>query len=298
VLLLSDGQANVGLRDAEQITPRVAHAARQGVSTSTYGLGHHFNEHLMMSMAKAGQGNGYYGESADDLMDPFREELELLNDLCARRLDLTLEAPAGVRINLLNDYEQLSPGRWRLPDLAHGSEAWALAEIRVPAEVARSRGVNEIEILRAALDFEPLDGGRHHAKPARLVLPFMPAWEFDALDINETVSARLQEVRAADIQVRASRAARHQQWDVVDQLLATARSECANNPWLLESLDSLTRYASRRDTECFSKEAAFKSQKLKSRLVDPNELACSYSIAEQAESSSYLRRKPEQGKRL
>ena len=298
VLLLSDGQANVGLRDAEQIAPRVAHAARQGVSTSTYGLGHHFNEHLMMSMAKAGQGNGYYGESAEDLMDPFREELELLNDLCARRLDLSLEAPAGVRISLLNDYEQLSPGRWRLPDLAHGSEAWALAEIRIPAEVARSRGVNEIEILRAALDFEPLDGGRHHAKPARLVLPFMPAWDFDALDINETVSARLQEIRAADIQVRASRAARHQQWDVVDQLLATARSECANNPWLLESLDSLTRYATRRDTECFSKEAAFKSQKLKSRLVDPNESVRSYSIAEQADSSSYLRRKPEQGKRL
>jgi len=50
--------------------------------------------------------------------------------------------------------------------------------------------------------------------------------------------------------------------------------------------------------ECFSKEAAFKSQKLKSRLVDPSESARSYSISDEVEASSYLRRKPEQGKRL
>ena len=38
----------------------------------------------MIGMARAGHGASYYGETADDLMDPFREEFDLLNALCAR----------------------------------------------------------------------------------------------------------------------------------------------------------------------------------------------------------------------
>ena len=37
-----------------------------------------FNETLMIEMAGRGLGQGYYGETAEDLADPFREEFELL----------------------------------------------------------------------------------------------------------------------------------------------------------------------------------------------------------------------------
>ena len=46
------------------------------------------------------------------------------------------------------------------------------------------------------------------------------------------------------------------------------------------------------------KEAIFKGDKLKNRLVAPSESTREYDSAGQAEVSSYLRRKPEQGKRL
>jgi hypothetical protein len=36
-----------------------------------YGLGHDFNEALMLAMAKAGRGNAYYGQTAADLAEPF-----------------------------------------------------------------------------------------------------------------------------------------------------------------------------------------------------------------------------------
>jgi len=206
--------------------------------------------------------------------------------------------PAGVRVSLLNDYAHLEDGRWRLPDLAYGSEAWALAEIRIPAELATSRWANEIEILRASLNFESLDGGRGYAGPARLALPFMPAGAFEALQVNETVRARLQEVRAANIHEQASTAARRQQWDRVDHLIATARVECAGNPWLVESLNSLERHAAGRNKASFSKEADYKIHKLKSRLVDQAESSREYDRAAQADQRSYLRRKPEEGKHL
>ena len=58
----------------------------------------------MIGMAKHGHGSSYYGQTADDLMDPFREEFELLNALRARRLRLEIEPAPGVKAKLLNDY--------------------------------------------------------------------------------------------------------------------------------------------------------------------------------------------------
>jgi Ca-activated chloride channel family protein len=68
VILLSDGQANEGLTDAAAIAAQCAEWAARGVTTSTYGLGNSFNEELMVAMARAGGGNHYYGDTAEDLI--------------------------------------------------------------------------------------------------------------------------------------------------------------------------------------------------------------------------------------
>jgi Ca-activated chloride channel family protein len=133
VLLLSDGGANRGLADPEEIANRVAAMAQAGVSTSTYGLGSGFNEHLMIGMGQAGRGNHYYGATAEDLEDPFREEFDLLRALHARGLRLHLHAPEGVKVEVLNGYAQdPDRGAYILPDLPYGGEAWALVKLTVP----------------------------------------------------------------------------------------------------------------------------------------------------------------------
>lgn len=88
VILLSDGQANEGVTDLAEIAAQCAAWASKGITTSTYGLGNSFNEQLMVAMARAGSGNHYYGETADDLIEPFQQELELLGNLCLRALRL------------------------------------------------------------------------------------------------------------------------------------------------------------------------------------------------------------------
>jgi hypothetical protein len=73
VILLSDGNANVGeITDTTAIAALCAHAAERGVTTSTYGLGPHFNEDLMVEMAKRGGGNHYYGDTASRPLRAFR----------------------------------------------------------------------------------------------------------------------------------------------------------------------------------------------------------------------------------
>ena len=133
VILLSDGCANHGLVEPDQIYAQCADFARAGVSTSTYGLGDGFNEELMIGMARHGQGSSYYGRTAEDLMDPFREEFELLNALCAKRLRLSVEPAPGVKAKVLNDYVLTDNEGWALPDLAFGGEAWAVVRLRVPS---------------------------------------------------------------------------------------------------------------------------------------------------------------------
>ena len=59
VLLLSDGNANVGLQDVDSIKSQCVQLADNEVTTSTYSLGHQFNERLMIGMADAGLGQGY-----------------------------------------------------------------------------------------------------------------------------------------------------------------------------------------------------------------------------------------------
>ena len=101
VLLLSDGNANEGLLDIEAIKSQCAQLADKEVTTSTYGLGHHFNEDLMISMADAGLGQGYYGETADDLADPFNEEFELLLNTLATRIVMKAETPGSMAVAAL-----------------------------------------------------------------------------------------------------------------------------------------------------------------------------------------------------
>lgn len=106
VLLLSDGRANRGVCNPAILAQDAARIAATGITTTTCGLGAHFDELLMLEIAMAGQGSAYYGERAEDLIDPFREELELLSNLLARRLRLSLTAGEGVDLTVLNGYRQ------------------------------------------------------------------------------------------------------------------------------------------------------------------------------------------------
>jgi Ca-activated chloride channel family protein len=295
VLLLSDGNANRGLTDIGQIAKRVESVARDGVTTSTYGLGHHFNEDLMLAMGRAGGGNSYYGESAEDLMDPFQEELDLMHALYARRLTLTVDAPRGVKLRVLNDYPQPASDRWRLPDLAAGGEAWALLELCIPKRATKK--LTHLE-LGARLKLKLTDGGRAVMGPRFLEVPVVSESAWRALPEDETVQRRAQEVRAAELQEEARQAALCGDWKRVDEILAIARRESADNPWVENALNNLTRYARQRQTEVFAKEARYSSHRMRSRLAAVNEVSGDYDPGVESNKPTFLRRKQEQGKRM
>lgn len=290
VILLSDGHANVGLTDTGAIASQCAELAAAGVTTSTYGLGHHFNEDLMTGMADAGRGNAYYGQTADDLADPFREELALLDAMCARQVELALEAPAGVTVEVLNHYAKTPQGRWRLPDLAYGGEAWALLRLSVDPELTRQH--ERLELLEARATWRDLEGRAGESSSASLELPVMPAAAYAAVAEDELVRRRTEEVTVASMQDTAREAARRHDWRSVDQTLSMARSLARDNEWMQSVVGELEGLAAQRDEALFRKEAAYSSRRARSRLASTIEASACMS----ADTPSFLRRKTAQGK--
>lgn len=294
VILLSDGCANRGVVEPQAIATECRELAERGVTTSTYGLAHRFNEDLMVEMARAGQGNSYYGETAEDLMDPFREELELLNALFARGLELEVEPAEGVRVELLNDYATLGSGRWRLPDLAYASEAWAMLRVHVPRDLADAGLDREPSpLVGVRVRYRDLGGMHLSTEASRIGLPAVPLEAFSSIAEDPAVQRRASELEAARLQLSARRSALEGDWRSVDEILSEIQRLGVDNVWIRNVERELKLLARRRDRAQFSKEARYASRKMRSRLASLEDSAEDLEL----NGPAFLRRKPAQGKR-
>ena len=165
----------------------------RGVSTTTVGLGCGFNEDLMISMARAGDGQNYYGQTAADLYDSFDEDLALLQAMYLRQVELKLLPAAGGIVEMISPALQQADGSWRMTDLAWGAEAWVAVRLHLsPGTVGQPR-----DLLAASVSGTALDGKQMQAHAPVLQLPVLDAAALQALPRNETAYSRLEELAFA-----------------------------------------------------------------------------------------------------
>ncbi len=105
-LLLTDGQANQGIVDAEELAVHARELSSRGVSTSTFGVGEGVNEHLLEAMSTVGGGSYYYISSPQQIPAIFQQEFSELAAIAVRDVEITLEVPTGVSAQVL--------GAWRV----------------------------------------------------------------------------------------------------------------------------------------------------------------------------------------
>ncbi|SHK81658.1 Ca-activated chloride channel family protein [Desulfatibacillum alkenivorans DSM 16219] len=105
VILISDGQANQGVTDPNQLAAMAA-LGDDGLvySVTTVGLGQDFNEQLMATVADGGRGRYYYLENPGDFLAVFQEEANWTRAVAASALSIHLPLPKGVTAVSANGY--------------------------------------------------------------------------------------------------------------------------------------------------------------------------------------------------
>ena len=293
VILLSDGQANRGLIEVSDIAKHCRELQANGVSTTTVGLGRHFNEDLMIAMARAGGGQQYYGQRAADLFDSFDEEFQLLQALCLRRLDISFTPAPGVIIEPLGLVQQNPNGSYRLSDLAWGAESWIMLRLYVSPSAADSTR----SLLAASLQASTLDGQTITAQSDMLALPVVDDAQWQTLPSDTVVHDRQQELEFANASQALNGLVQSGDLQGVRNLLADLERQFGLHPWLHDKVQHL-RTLAERDIKMMSKEVQYSSMKMSSRLQSRDETR--YRGDETNEVSavlpSFLRKKAQEGK--
>jgi len=137
VLLLTDGLANVGKTDAEEIATEAAQVhSRAGIATSTFGIGDDYDEGLLGPMAVAGGGQFHHLRQASEIVTTFSGELGTLLDTAVTQVALELEVGLGTQLALVSAYwlDQTSPNTMmvRIGDLPAGEERHVVVNATFP----------------------------------------------------------------------------------------------------------------------------------------------------------------------
>lgn len=97
LILLSDGQANVGPSSPAELGKLGSALVKEGITVSTVGIGSDYNEDLMTSLAQNSDGNFYFVARSSDLVPILARELGSALSVAARRVKVRIDCPPGVR---------------------------------------------------------------------------------------------------------------------------------------------------------------------------------------------------------
>jgi len=99
-LLLSDGLANQGITDIDEIATHVRELAARDISTSCFGIGLHYNEHLLEAIANAGGGAFHFLEAMSAIPVAFEREFDELIHTTLSNTELSIKLLDGVHCEI------------------------------------------------------------------------------------------------------------------------------------------------------------------------------------------------------
>ena len=264
VLLLSDGLANVGKTEPDAIAHDVNRLAREGVTTTTMGVGDDYNEDLLEAMARSGDGNYYYVEGPQQLPTIFLGELQGLMTTFGGAVALGVEPQGGaIVVDVLNDLDRTPDGRLKLPNLVAGMPIQVVVRLNVPA-------MGEGEVCRFHLGWDdPKEPGRKEAA-ATLRLPAVGTAAWEALSPNIDVQERSALLLIARLKNEATRRLEQGDVEAAKHCLIEARRLLADAPATAEvraeaeALAQIEAYIESGDWIKFQKHAKYQAYRRRS----------------------------------
>ncbi len=187
IILLSDGQANVGPSSPDDLGRFGEALRKERISVTTIGVGNDYNEDLMTRLAERSDGNTYYVANHRDLARIFNAELGDVLSVVARDVRIEIEFPDGVRpIRIIGRDGRIGARSVEvsLNQLYGGQAKYALVEVEIPA----GREAETREVAAARVRYENLLNQRAEQTEGQAAVRFSS----DERWVRESVNAAVQ----------------------------------------------------------------------------------------------------------
>lgn len=165
VILLTDGLANQGITDRDELTMHAWQLWTRGVATSTIGVGEDFDEHLLSAMADKGGGRYFFAGSIPEIRDHLTGEVGEALEVVARDVRLHLTCPTPIDIKALTPHMirgANARAEVRVGDLVAGQLARIVLRVRFPEGLEGDTvrvlvGTKDVDgVLASAGGFDPV----------------------------------------------------------------------------------------------------------------------------------------------
>ena len=195
VLLFTDGDPTVGLKDYNSIVQHVGEQKARGITITALGFGAEYNEELMAGIARRSGGNYYHIQRPDLIPEVFRRELETLMTIVARDIKVRLQLFRWVQSRQVYGMQPSFGPRTVevvIPDLERGSARTVLAELELDKHPAGIFRAAKVEVT-----YEDVVNGSPGRAFADCIFEFTPDRSILATGMNSTVQNELEIAQAS-----------------------------------------------------------------------------------------------------
>ncbi len=199
-MLLTDGLANVGETDLEVLSQHAFEIYKDSISTSTFGVGEGFNEHLLEAMANRGGGNFYFIPQPNQIPQIFLKEFNDLVGITARKVEIKLDLPVSVEWKVLGGWSaEYKDGHLHIyvGDMLAGKTQDIYVKLQVPSIDKAG------ELTLNAKAFGQGEASEVLEDQVKIVFQYADQKDVDAAPLSQEVMERYSVVDLADTATEA-----------------------------------------------------------------------------------------------
>lgn len=149
LVLFTDGEPTVGIKDFSTIVGVAGQAKERQVGVTALGFGPEYNEELLAGIARRSGGKYYYIDRPETIPDVFKKELERLMTVVARNLKLEMTLSRWIQLRQVFGGELTLRGRVAeitLVDVERGSRVTPLIEFEFPNHPAGTYRIAKLKL--------------------------------------------------------------------------------------------------------------------------------------------------------
>jgi Ca-activated chloride channel family protein len=186
VILLSDGQANVGPSSPSELGDLGASLSKDGITVTTIGLGTGYNEDLMANLAGYSDGNHAFVKDAEDLAKIFKYEFGDVLSVVAQDVEIKIQCRNGIKpIRILGRDGTIlgQTVRTNMSQLYSEQEKFVLIEVEVPA----GRAKQEISLADVSVAYQNMQSKKQDKLADNMKLAYSASREDVKRALNRDV---------------------------------------------------------------------------------------------------------------